>query len=272
MSDIASQRGAFALGDSRLEWRRVEPAAATVAADGERPTLVLLHEGLGCVALWRGFPDSLVRATGLSAFLYSRAGYGRSSPTPGSLPLDYHRIEAIEVLPGVLAAAAIRRPILVGHSDGGTIALIHAAAAASPPAPLAVVTMAAHVSNEETTLRGIVEAREAFTQTDLRARLSVYHGENVDGAFWGWCDTWLSPAFRAWNVEAQLPAVTCPVLVIQGEHDQYGTEAQVQAIARQVSGPAETLMIADCGHAPHLEQPAQACAAIASFLAGHNIV
>lgn len=231
---------------------------------------MLLHEGLGCVALWRGFPDALARATGLPAFLYSRTGYGRSSPAIGPLPLDYHHVEALDVLPRVLAAAAISRPIFIGHSDGGTIALIHAAAAA--PSPLAVVTMAAHVFNEETTLRGIAEAREAFAQTDLRARLSVYHGDNVDGAFWGWCDAWLSPAFRDWNVESHLPAVTCPVLVIQGQQDHYGTEAQVKAIAGQVSGPAETLMIADCGHAPHLEQPEAACAAIAAFLTAHNMV
>ncbi len=231
---------------------------------------MLLHEGLGCVRLWRGFPDALACRTGLDAFLYSRSGYGRSSPAPAPLPLDYHRVEAIEVLPRVLTAAGVNRPILIGHSDGGTIALIYAGAAVSPA--LAIVTMAAHVFNEETTLQGIAEAREAFAGTDLRARLSVYHGDNVDGAFRGWCDAWLSPPFRAWNVEGYLPAVVCPVLVVQGENDHYGTVAQVRAIAGGVSGPAETLMIPECGHAPHLEQPEIACAAIAAFLQTHNIV
>lgn len=267
LSDIVRSRGAFAIGDSRLEWRRVEPAAAS--ADPARPTLVLLHEGLGCVALWRGFPEALVRATGLPAFVYSRAGYGRSAPVSGPLPLDYHRIEALDVLPRVLAAADIARPVLIGHSDGGTIALLFAAWAT--PAPLAVVTMAAHVFNEETTRRGILEARDAFTRTDLRARLAVYHGDNVEGAFWGWCDAWLSPEFRTWTIVDDLPKVGCPVLVIQGEDDQYGTAAQVEAIAGGVSGPAQALMLPACGHAPHLEQPAQARDAIAAYLAGRGI-
>lgn len=268
MSDLESSRGFFDIGASRLEWRCLHPAG--MAIDPERPTMVLLHEGLGCVALWRGFPEALVRRTGLAAFAYSRAGYGRSSPAAGPLPFDYHSIEAFEGLPQVLAAAGIRRPILLGHSDGGTIALLHASRAAPPV--LAVVTMAAHVFNEETTLSGIIQARDAFTGPDLRARLSVYHGGNVDGAFRGWCDAWLSPAFRTWNVEAHLPGIVCPVLVMQGDNDHYGTQAQVEAIAGQVSGPAETLILADCGHAPHLEQPGRACEAIASFIETHNIL
>jgi pimeloyl-ACP methyl ester carboxylesterase len=215
--DPEISRGVLAIDGSRLEWRWIRPG------DRERPTLVLLHEGLGCCALWRAFPSALVRRTGLAAFTYSRAGCGRSSAGQRPLPLDYHRIEALEVLPKVLAGAGILKPVLIGHSDGGTMALIYAGSA-SPPA-LALVTMAAHVFNEEVTLRGIEAAREAFTTTDLRDRLSVYHGDNVDGAFWGWCDAWLSPPFRDWNVEDVLPAVTCPVLVIQGEDDHYGTQA-----------------------------------------------
>lgn len=261
-------RGVLAIDRSRLEWRRIQPGGGRV--DRNRPTLVLLHEGLGCCALWRTFPSALVRRTGLAAFIYSRAGYGRSSPGRRPLPLNYHRIEALEVLPEVLAAAGIPKPVLIGHSDGGTIALIYAGSSASPPA-LAVVTMAAHVFNEEVTLRGIEAAREAFTTTDLRDRLSVYHGDNVDGAFSGWCDAWLSPPFRNWNVEDVLPAVTCPALVIQGEDDHYGTKAQVEAIAGQVAGSAEQLILSRCGHAPHLEQPEKTCAAIAAFLEAHDI-
>lgn len=233
--------------------------------------LVFLHEGLGCVQLWRGFPGAVCRRTGLGAFLYSRAGYGRSSPARLPLPVDYHRIEALEVLPRVLAAAGIDHPVFIGHSDGGTIALIYAGSRAVPR-PLAVITMAAHVFNEDVTLRGIEQARAAFMGTDLRTRLSVYHGDNVDGAFWGWCNAWLSDAFRAWNVEDVLPAVTCPVLVIQGEDDHYGTRAQVEAIAGQVAGPAEPVILPGCGHTPHLEQPEPTCAAIASFLGAHDIL
>lgn len=267
MSDPEISRGVFAIGESRLEWRRVRPAHGH---DGPgRATLVLLHEGLGCCALWRTFPSALVRRTGLCVFAYSRAGYGRSSSGRRPLPLDYHRSEALDVLPKVLDAAGITRPVLIGHSDGGTIALIHASA--SPSSPRAVVTMAAHVFNEEVTLQGIEAARDAFTGTDLRQRLSVYHGDNVDQAFWGWCDAWLSPPFRAWNVEEVLPAITCPVLVIQGEDDHYGTAAQVEAIAGQVSGPAQRLILPHCGHAPHLEQPGKTCAAIADFLEAHDI-
>lgn len=267
MPDPEISRGVLAIDGSRLEWRRVRPAGANHGED--RPTLVLLHEGLGCCALWRAFPSALVRRTGLPVFAYSRAGYGRSSPGRRPLPLDYHGIEALEVLPKVLSAAGISRPVLIGHSDGGTIALIHAGQAPSPP--LAVVTMAAHVFNEAVTLQGIEAARHAFATTDLRQRLSVYHGDNVDQAFWGWCDAWLSPPFRTWTVEAVLPAITCPVLVIQGADDHYGTAAQVDAIAGQVSGPSTRLILPNCGHAPHLEQPEKTCAAIAEPLAAHDI-
>ena len=267
LPETAESKGVLAIGESRLEWRRVKGAA-------ERgPTLVFLHEGLGCVKLWRGFPNALARRTGLGAFSYSRAGYGRSSAGKLPLPLDYHTGEALEVLPRVLAAAGIDRPVLIGHSDGGTIALIYAAGAscvAAPP-PGAVVTRAAHVFVEDVTLAGIEAAREAFLTTDLPARLGLYHGENAEGAFWGWCDAWLSPAFREWNVEAVLPGVTCPVLAIQGEDDHYGTAAQVRAIAAGVAGPAESLMLAACGHAPHLEQPARTTEAISAFLQAHNI-
>ena len=268
MADPEIDRGVVAIDESRLEWRRVSPAGAS--HDEDRPTLVLLHEGLGCCGLWRTFPSALVRRTGLAAFAYSRAGYGRSSPGLRPLPLDYHSVEALEVLPKVLAAAGIAKPVLIGHSDGGTIALIHAGKAPSPP--MAVVTMAAHVFNEDVTLQGIEDARQAFAATDLRQRLCVYHGDNVDQAFWGWCDAWLSPAFRSWNVEAVLSGVSCPVLVIQGEDDHYGTVAQVEAIAGQVSGPAGRLILQDCGHAPHLEQPEKSCTAIAEFLAAHDIL
>ena len=227
--------------------------------------LVFLHEGLGCVDMWRGVPEILANMTGLPALAYSRAGYGRSDGITLPRPVDYHTVEAHEVLPAVLDAAGIDRAVLIGHSDGGTIALM---AAGRDPRVRGVVTMAAHVFNEDVTIQGVLEARKAWDETDLRDRLRRYHGGNVDTAFFGWNDTWLTPEFRNWNVEDCLPAVTCPVLVVQGADDRYGTGAQVRAIASQVSGPARELILAGCGHSPHLEAPDALFSAIAGFVAG----
>ncbi len=218
----------------------------------EGTALVFLHEGLGCVDMWRGVPEILADMTGLPAFAYSRAGYGRSERITLPRAADYHAPEAYEVLPAVLDAAGIGAAVLIGHSDGGTIALL---AAGRDARIKGVVTMAAHVFNEDVTVQGILEARAAWQNTDLRDRLRRYHGDNVDGAFFGWNDTWLSEEFRGWNVEACLPAVTCPVLAVQGADDQYGTAAQVHAIASRVSGPARDLILPECGHSPHLEAP-----------------
>lgn len=247
----------------RYEVARLDPPAPVAAG---APTLVFLHEGLGCVSLWRDFPARLAARTGLPGFVYSRLGYGRSDPGRRPLPLDYHTPEATDVLPKVLAAAAIARPILVGHSDGGTIALLNAAAHLAPE-PLAAVTLAAHVFNEDITIAGIEQARLAFETTDLPARLARHHGENTEGAFRGWCDAWLSPPFRDWNVEACLPAITCPLLVIQGEADIYGSPRQVAAICAGAGGTAEPALLTGLGHAPHLEDPGRVIGAIAGFLA-----
>lgn len=253
-----------------VDGRRFEvvrlPPPRPVAADAS--TLVFLHEGLGCVAMWRDFAARLAARTGLSAFLYSRLGYGRSDPGIRPLPLDYHMTEAVTVLPRLLNAAAISRPILIGHSDGGTIALLNAAAHVAPE-PLAVVTLAAHVFNEEITIAGIQRAKITYETTDLRTRLARHHGENVDGAFYGWCDAWLSPPFRTWNVEASLPAIRCPLLIIQGEEDVYGSPRQVQAIATGAGGITEAALLPGLGHAPHLEDPDQVIDGIAAFLARH---
>lgn len=226
--------------------------------------LVFLHEGLGCVEMWRGVPEILADMTGLPALAYSRAGYGRSDGVTLPRRADYHAPEAYEVLPAVLDTAGIGAAVLIGHSDGGTIALM---AAGRDPRIRGVVTMAAHVFNEDVTVQGILEARAAWRETDLRDRLRRYHGDNVDGAFFGWNDTWLSEEFRAWNVEVCLVDVTCPVLVVQGADDQYGTEAQVSAIADGVSGPAGRLVITGCGHNPHLEAPDTLFPEVARFIA-----
>jgi pimeloyl-ACP methyl ester carboxylesterase len=226
--------------------------------------LVFLHEGLGCVDMWRAVPKTLAALTGLPAFAYSRAGYGRSDGITLPRTAHYHAPEAYDVLPAVLDAAGIGAAVLIGHSDGGTIALM---AAGRDPRIRGVVTMAAHVFNEDVTVQGIRDARKAWDETDLRDRLRRYHGGNVDAAFFGWNDTWLTEAFSTWNVESCLAAVTCPVLVVQGADDQYGTAAQVRAIASQVSGTARELILADCGHSPHLEAPDALFPAINEFVA-----
>jgi len=247
------------IGGCRLEYAWYGDAGA------KGPALVFLHEGLGSVGLWRDAPETLARLTGRRAFAYSRAGYGRSDPAPLPRPATYHEPEAFDVLPAVLDAAGIRAAILIGHSDGGTIALL---AAGRDTRIKGVVTMAAHVFNEEVTLQGIRDARRAWDETGLRDKLARYHGANVDIAFHGWNDTWQRPDFRDWNVERHLSAVTSPVLVVQGLDDQYGTEAQVDAIAAGVSGRAETLLIPGCGHAPHQEAPRTLFPEIARFVAG----
>ncbi len=230
------------------------------------PTLVLLHEGLGCVELWRDFPRRLADRTGLGVMAYSRFGYGGSDPVDVPRPLSYMHDEAINVLPAVLDAAGVRRAVLVGHSDGGSIALINAGAVRDPRVR-AVATLAAHVFNEQVCVDSIRAARQAFESQGLRDRLARYHGDNVDCAFWGWNRAWLDPDFWHWNLEEFLPAVQIPALVIQGEQDEYGTVAQVDAICRQLGSPARRVLLPDCGHAVHRDQPEDLLRLIAAFAA-----
>lgn len=243
----------------RLEYRWIGPGPSGA------PTLVLLHEGLGSVSHWRDFPDRLAEATGCGVLVYSRAGYGASDPADLPLPVSYMHREATEALPAVLRALEVRDAVLVGHSDGASIALIHAAQCSESPVR-ALVLEAPHVFVEEISVRSIAEAAEAFRRTDLRARLERHHGRNVDGAFWGWNRVWLDPDFRHWNIEALLPRVRCPVLVVQGREDPYGTLAQVEAIRRQAGGPVETLVLDGCGHAPHRDHPERVLAAMTEFV------
>lgn len=230
----------------------------------ERPVLVFLHEALGSAGLWRDFPAALAAATGLPAMAYSRRGFGRSDPRPLPLPTDYLDVEADRALPGILAALGIRRPILVGHSDGATIALMHAGSAAGQ-AVAGVVAEAPHVFVEEETLTGIHEALPIY-RGGLRDRLLRHHGDQTDGVFHGWHDTWQTPEFRGWNCLDRLPKITCPTIVIQGEGDQYGTQKQLEAIAGRVSGPVETLMLPDCGHSPHRDRRDEVLAVMTRFI------
>jgi pimeloyl-ACP methyl ester carboxylesterase len=228
------------------------------------PTLVFLHEGLGSVALWRDFPARLAAATGCPALVYSRLGYGGSDPLTAARPVTYMHDEALETLPAVLVQLGIADPILIGHSDGASIALIHAGAGRWPVRGL--ILEAAHVFVEEVTVASIAAAKEAWRATDLRRRLARYH-EDVDGAFRGWNDIWLHPDFRAWNIEDTLPRIASPVLLIQGADDEYGTPAQLQAIERQVKGPVESRLLPQCKHSPHRDQPEATLAAMARFIA-----
>jgi pimeloyl-ACP methyl ester carboxylesterase len=250
------------LGDRALRVRRLEPRKT----DGlERTTLIFLHEGLGCIEMWRDFPQQLCDATACNGIVYDRTGYGGSSPWLSDPGQRYMEIEADDVLPRLLAALGIEDCVLVGHSDGGTIALNYAAA---DPEPLrAVVTIAAHAINEPVCIAAIRRAREAFASGELRQRLLKYHGENVDGAFRLWSDAWVAPGFEPMDANGRLPGVQVPVQAIQGEDDDYGSELQLGIIAGKVGGYCETRLIPGCGHSPHLQQPLHVVSEIARFVA-----
>lgn len=228
------------------------------------PTLVFLHEGLGSVAMWRDFPRRLAEATALPALVYSRAGYGRSTRLTSARTPRYMHDEALIVLPALLDKLDVPDPILIGHSDGASIALIYAGAGIR--AVRALVAMAPHVFVETVSISGIEDAKQAYANSDLRARLGRYH-HDVDSAFLGWNDIWLSPAFRDWNIEASLPGIACPLLLVQGRDDEYGTLAQLDAIERQVSGRVERVELDDCRHSPQRDRPQATLAAITDFVA-----
>ena len=222
----------------------------------------MLHEGLGSVSAWKDWPKHLSMQTGLSVFAYSRRGYGRSDPHPPPWPLTYMHEEAA-LLPQILDDAGIHSAILLGHSDGGSIALIHAGT--RDPRLRALILLAPHVFCEPISVESIAKARDDFLHGDLRRRLAKHH-DDVDGAFWGWNRAWLDPDFMRWNIEEFLPQIEIPVLAIQGDRDPYGTIAQIQAIQRGVRGRFESRLLHDCGHSPHRDQRDETTSAIASFL------
>ncbi len=230
----------------------------------QTPTLVSLHEGRGCLAMWRDFPAQLAPRAGCGALIYSRSGYGNSTPLAGRRTSRYLHHEALNVLPEVLRALDIQRPILIGHSDGASIALIYAGRDIYDPR--AVIVEAPHVLVEEKTLAGIRRAGELYRQTDLAQRLTRYHGDQTSSVFWDWYDLWLSPEFRDWNIEGVLPQITCPLMIVQGEDDEYGTKTEVDAIASQVAGASEVLVLSDCGHTPHRDRSESTLAAMAGFI------
>ena len=246
-------------GGRRLEYQHLHAEGSS-----EGPTLVFLHEGLGSVAMWKNFPASVAAATGCAALVYSRFGYGKSDGFDAPRTVDYMHREALDVLPEVLDQLGIEAPILIGHSNGASIALIHAGAGKRPVR--GVVAMAPHVFVEDITVQSITEAKATFHSSDLADRLGRYHDDPVS-TFRGWSDIWLHPDFRRWNIEEVLPGIAVPVLLIQGDDDQYGTVAQVNAIARRVSGPVETVMLPDCTHSPHQVQKDATIEAISGFVA-----
>jgi pimeloyl-ACP methyl ester carboxylesterase len=247
----------FDVAGHRLECVRIRGAKSA-------PTLVFLHEGLGSVALWKDFPARVAEATSCPVLVYSRAGYGRSSPAVLPRAPDYMHVEALTVLPALLDRLGIADPVLVGHSDGASIALLHAGSGSRPVR--ALVALAPHVFVEDMSIASIDEVRRQYETTDLREKLARRHAD-PDAAFRGWNDIWLAPAFRSWNIEACLPGVRCPLLLIQGRDDEYGSAAQLDAIERQVGGKVARIELADCRHSPHRDQPEATLAAIADFVA-----
>lgn len=251
-----------ALGSLKAGGKSLEYACFGPSPD-EAATLVLLHEGLGCIALWREFPQALAEATGLGVFVYSRAGYGQSDPADLPRPLNYMTLEATEVLGEVLDAVAIKSAVLVGHSDGATIAAIYAGSVPDYRVR-AIALMAPHFFTEDMGLAEIAKAKIAYETGDLRAGLAKYH-KNPDNAFRGWNDAWLHPDFKDWNVADVIDHLRIPTLAIQGQSDQYGTLAQIEEIETRAYSPVETLILEKCRHAPFLDQPVVVTNAIADF-------
>jgi pimeloyl-ACP methyl ester carboxylesterase len=244
------------IGGRRLEIERI------AAGGPERPVLVFLHEGLGSVAMWKDFPGRVAHAADCNVLVYSRYGYGQSTPLAEPRSVRYMHDEALVVLPALLDRLGIARPILVGHSDGGSIALIHAGAGVRPVA--GVVTLAAHVLVEDVSVASIDATRTDYATTELREKLARYHAD-VDSVFWSWNRIWLAPEFRSWNIEEYLPRVACPVLAIQGEDDEYGTLEQMRRIGAQVPD-ADLLVLRDCRHSAHKDQPEALIEAIVRFV------
>jgi pimeloyl-ACP methyl ester carboxylesterase len=236
------------------------------AAQSDYPVLVFLHEGLGSIALWKDFPDRFCREHGFTGLVFSRYGYGQSTARPAGerWPVSFMYDQAAEVLPAFFARLGISRPWLFGHSDGASIALLYAAE--FPDKVSGIVVAAPHIMVEDVTIESIRMAREVFLGKDLRNKLARFHAD-VDSAFWGWNDVWLDPAFRTWNIEDRLSRISCPVLAIQGEDDEYGTLEQIYGIQRKAP-QTQLLVLPQCGHSPHRDQPQATAQEVAKFIIG----
>lgn len=246
-----------------LELDKAQLNYELIEGDSSKPLLVFLHEGLGCIAMWKEFPQQLCAATGCAGLVYERQGYGLSSPQTAPRSIHYLHQSALMELHAVIGRLAPgRRHIIVGHSDGGSIALIYAAG--RPQDLLGVISAAAHVFVEGITIDGIETVLATQRRSIMRA-MARYHGDKAETVFSSWADTWLAPWFRQWNIEYLLPAIDCPVLAMQGSEDHYGSAAQLDAIERGIPG-ARQLLLPDCGHSPHLEQPEATLRAMAAFI------
>ena len=246
------------IGADSLEYAWIGPAPAAA------PTIVFLHEGLGSTSMWRDFPAALATRTGCGALVYSRLGHGGSDPPGAARAIDFMHREAQDVLPAVIDHFGLADTILFGHSDGASIALIHAGARLRPLR--ALVLEAPHVFVEDRTIEGVTRMRDLYATSDLPGRLARYHGRNTERMFREWKEVWLLPEFRSWNIEACLAGIECPVLLIQGEDDEHGTLTQLDAVGRQVRGPVERLVLPRCGHSPHRDHPDAVLDASAGFI------
>ena len=238
----------------RIEYEFVPAAAA--------PVIVFLHEGVGSLSTWRDFPRQIAQATGCSTLTYSRFGHGHSDPLEAPRRVDFMHQEALQVLPELLDRLGVERPILLCHSEGGSIALIYAGG--SGRAVPGLIALAPHVFVEDISVKSIAEAKTAFESTDLPQKLARHHADAAK-TFWGWNDIWLHPDFRGWNIEEFLPRVACPILALRGEGDEYGTMEQVDRIAR-LAADVELIKLRDCGHFPHRDQPEAVINAVARFV------
>jgi pimeloyl-ACP methyl ester carboxylesterase len=247
-----------------IEYEWVAPERA------QAPPIVFLHEGLGSLAMWKEFPRQLCEAAGARGLVYSRPGYGRSTPRAAHERWgpDFMHRQAHEVLPALLDALQVRAPVwLFGHSDGGSIALLHAAA--FPERVAGAIVVAPHIKVEEISVRSIAQAKIAYEQGDLKARLAKYH-DDVDSAFYGWNDIWLDPAFRDWSIEREIASISCPLLAVQGLDDEYGTLEQIRGIARVLPMKTRLLELPACGHSPHRDQPQRVIEAVVAFMNEHR--
>jgi pimeloyl-ACP methyl ester carboxylesterase len=256
---ILSDSGFIDIDSKKLEYRFVGPQPDQV------PTLVLLHEGLGCVGLWNDFPEKLAAATGTGVFVYSRAGYGKSSPVSLPRPLSYMHDEARETVPKLLDAIGFRRGLLIGHSDGASIAAIYAGSHQDHRVG-GLVLIAPHFFTEDPGIASIVEARKAYETGDLRARLARWH-DDVDNAFKGWNGAWLDPQFRKWDITEFLAYIRVPVLIVQGEDDQYGTVKQIEVAQQECYCPVEVALLPGARHSPQREASEPTLKAILDFVA-----
>ena len=250
--------GLLRINDSDLEYRLIGPQPS------DAPTIVMLHEGLGSAALWGDFPERLQAATGMGVFVYSRTGYGASSPATLPRPVDYMSREALDVLPSLLEKIGFQRGILLGHSDGASIAAIYAGGI-SDHRVRGVVLIAPHFVVEDVSVASIAAIRKTYETTDLRSKLSRWH-RNVDNAFYGWNDAWLDPDFRRWDISEHLAYIRVPVAILQGADDQYGTVRQTEIAQEECYCPVDVTLVPQSGHSPHRETPELTLATVSEFV------